>query len=134
MMKTFKEMTAAADDFKKISLKMGILAEIVTIGTTVDYDDYESRQVFAGKNLKIHALSGVDLIKSKIERYRKQDPDDIRRILEKTSLPIEAFIHMAGEMLLDYVGNSSVLRTTLEIIVEEQYGKSGLAIFKKTID
>lgn len=76
-------------------------------------------------------LNPVDLLKTKIERYAKQDPQDIDAILAAHPLSETDFFHLAKEMLIDFVGNQRTLRVTLEIIAEKHFGASAAEKIKK---
>ena len=57
----------------------------------------------------MHSVTVEDLIKLKLERFYKQDPEDIYAILEKTALPYERFKDIVSDMLPDFIGNPRAL-------------------------
>ncbi|MBI5299172.1 MAG: hypothetical protein HY877_02595 [Deltaproteobacteria bacterium] len=73
-----------------------------------------------------------DLIKLKLERFRKQDPDDIYSIIDKTKLGYENFKNLVLEMLPYYIGNPRGVLLSASEIVERKY-PSHLEDFKKQL-
>lgn len=62
-----------------------------------------------------------DSLKLKLERFRKQDPEDIYAIIEKTAFPYEKFKGLVKEMLPDFIGNPRELVLSAWIVVERMY-------------
>ena len=66
-------------------------------------------------------LTAEDLIKLKLERFRKQDPEDIYAILEKTGMGFDRFQSIVKEMLPDFIGNPRELVLSARLVVERMY-------------
>lgn len=69
----------------------------------------------------MHSVTVEDLIKLKLERFYKQDPEDIYAILETTALPYKRFKDIVSEMLTDYIGNPRTLLLSAMVVVETVY-------------
>ena len=77
--------------------------------------------LFRGKALRVQSVTVKDLIKLKLERFYKQDPEDIYAILEKTALPYERFKDIVSDMLPDFIGNPRALLLSAMVVVETVY-------------
>jgi hypothetical protein len=95
----------------------------VSIASTVDFDYAAKIKVFSGKRLTVYSVTPRDLIKLKLERFRKQDPEDIYAVIEKIKLPYEDFKNLVQDMLLDFIGNPRELALSAWIVVERVYGE-----------
>lgn len=71
--------------------------------------------------LVVESITTEELIKLKLERFRKQDPEDIYAIIEKTSLSYEHYKAVVKEMLQYFVGNVRELILSALIVVEKMY-------------
>jgi len=103
--------------------KYGIVIDRVTQCTTVDFEECSKEEIFSGKFLKIRSISPQDLLKSKIERFQKQDPADVNAILDNLKLKYADFKSLFSEMSLDYVGNLDRLKTNARIVVERRFAE-----------
>jgi len=84
------------------------------------------------KSKIVDSVTSEDLIKLKLERFRKQDPDDIYSIIDKTKLSYENFKNLVQEMLPYYIGNPRSVLLSASEIVERTY-PSHLQDFKKQL-
>ncbi|MFH1830926.1 MAG: DUF6036 family nucleotidyltransferase [Pseudomonadota bacterium] len=112
-----------AAEFQKLCRKKSIPVDIITVSSTVDFDYAETVTVFNGKALVVSSVTPMDLIRLKLERFRKQDADDIEAIIAKTSLPYENFKQIVEDMLLYYIGNPREVLLSALIIAERLYPK-----------
>ena len=113
---------AATDDageFQKMCAKMGIEVDIITIASTVDPTHSPSVKVFQGNSLTVESVTPKDLLKLKLERFYKQDPEDIYAIIEHEALSFEEFRSIIKDMLIDYIGNLQQLKISAQIVVEQ---------------
>ena len=124
--------TADAHLFQKLCRPRGIPVDIVTVCSTVDLHHCATTPVFKGKLLAMHSVTIEDLLKLKLERFRKHDPEDIYAILQRTGLPFNQFKAAVKEMLLDFVGNPRELALSACLVVERIYPEH-LDDFEKTV-
>jgi len=117
---------------KVLSLKSGIIVQQVTVSSTVDFIHGDKEKIFEGRALHVQSISPQDLIKSKLERFLKQDPEDIYAIIEKTRLSYASFSLLVNEMLVDYVGNTNRLMLQAAVVVEQMY-PGDIEVFKKSL-
>ncbi len=101
--------------------KFGIKIDWVTQCTTVDFEECPKEMVYSGNWLKVSSLNPRDLLKSKLERFQKQDPQDINAILTKLPLGYEEFKKIFSEMLQDFVGNQDQLKMKARTVVERKF-------------
>lgn len=66
-------------------------------------------------------FTAEELLKLKLERFRKQDPEDIYAIIEKAGISYDQFKSIAQEMLLFFIGNPRELLLSALIVVERMY-------------
>lgn len=118
--------------FQKISTKLGYLVDIVSVSSTVDFDSAEKYEVFQGKNLRVYSVNEKDLIKLKLERFRKQDPADINAIIKKTSLVYKDYKEIVTDAVKDYVGNPDIFILSILQVAEDHYTEEELIDLKKT--
>ncbi|MBI1909308.1 MAG: hypothetical protein HYS22_03980 [Deltaproteobacteria bacterium] len=120
-----------AQVFEAVCNQLAIPVDIVTLATTVDFKSVVTHNIFTGKYLTMDAVTAPDLIKLKLERFYKQDPDDIYAILAKTKMPYEDFKALVLEMFPDFIGDRQKLILSAEIVVErifpEQVGDFKMA-------
>jgi len=116
--------TPYSKPFEEICKKLKIPLDIVTLASTVDLETAKRTNQFSGKYLVVEAITATDLIKLKLERFRKQDPEDIFAIIDKTVLPYPAFKTLVQEMLLDFIGNPKGLLLSAQEVVERKYPQS----------
>jgi hypothetical protein len=107
--------------FKKIAAKLHCPVDIVTVSSTVDFANADLRVVYQGKRLKVSSVSEKELIKLKLERYRKQDPGDISAIIKKIGLSFEDYKTLALEASQDYVGNPKMFILSILMVAEDHY-------------
>lgn len=105
----------------KAAEKFGIEIDWVTQCTTVDFDECPKELVYSGTWLKVSSIGPRDLLKSKLERFEKQDPQDINAILDKLPLGYEEFKKIFSEMLQDFVGNQDQLKMKARTVVERKF-------------
>lgn len=115
---------AATDDsveFQKLCNKLNIPVDIITIATTVDLNHCDMVGVFHGKMLTVDSVTPRDLIKLKLERFYKQDPEDIYAIIESKSISFDEFKNIVTDMIQDYIGNLRQIIISAQIVVELIY-------------
>ncbi len=110
-----------ATSFQDICNQLGVPVDIITIASTVDFDQASKVPIFNGQSLLIDSVTASDLIKLKLERFRKQDPEDIYAIIEKIKLPYQRFKLLVKDMIPDFVGNPRELQLSATIVVERIY-------------
>lgn len=110
-----------ATTFQQMCAKRGIPVDIITISSTVDLHYCPTITVFKGKALTIHTVTPLDLIKLKLERFRKQDPEDIEAILAHESVRYKQFRDIVADMRLDYIGNERELILSAQMVVERLF-------------
>jgi len=104
--------------------KNGIPIQYVgSLVSTVDFAHCEKAIVFEGKFLTVQSISPEELIKSKLERFQKQDPEDIYSIVEKTNYSYESFKALVKEMLIDFIGPRIKLLLHARMVVEHIYSE-----------
>ncbi|MBN2107255.1 MAG: hypothetical protein JW832_07485 [Deltaproteobacteria bacterium] len=107
--------------FQEICAGKGIPVDIVTISSTVDFLHAPKVVLFSGRALVVNSVTAQDLIKLKLERFYKQDPEDIYAIIQKTSLPYERYKAIVSDMITDFTGNPRGLLLSAMVIVETVY-------------
>ena len=107
--------------FQEVCSGEEIPVDIVTVSSTVDFVHAPKVVLFRGRALEVNSITPEDLIRSKIERFYKQDPEDIYAIIEKTAMPYERFKEITRDMLPDFIGNPRVLLLSAMIVVETVY-------------
>ncbi|OGQ37791.1 MAG: hypothetical protein A2W61_02285 [Deltaproteobacteria bacterium RIFCSPLOWO2_01_44_7] len=110
-----------AKTFATICYKLGIDVDIITVASTVDIVHAETIKQYSGKFLTVNSIMPEDLIKLKLERFYKQDPEDIYAIIEKTNLSYENFKRLVQEMLPNFIGNPQILILSAQEVVERKY-------------
>ncbi len=125
--------TADASLFIKICKKFQVPVDIVSISSTVDLVHAKKINQYRGKSLTVDSVGAEDLIKLKLERFYKQDPEDIFAIIDRTALPYEKFKTLVQEMLPDYIGNPRSVILSAQEVVERKY-PNHLNDFEKTIN
>lgn len=111
--------TSNANTFQKMCAKIGLSVDIITVASTVDLSYCPSVNVFQGKNLTVDSVTPRDLLKLKLERFYKQDPEDIYAIIKHEALSFDEFKTIINEMLPDYIGNVRQLMISAQIVVEQ---------------
>jgi uncharacterized nucleotidyltransferase DUF6036 len=101
--------------------EFGIEIDIVTQCTTVDFTECPKKMVFAGDALKIFSIQTPDLLKSKLERFQKQDPQDINAIILHDKLSYTKFKQIFSEMTKFWVGHPDRLKMHARTVVEWNY-------------
>ena len=62
-----------------------------------------------------------DLLQLKLERFRKQDPEDIYSIMQKTGVTFEQFFQWVKEGRSYYIGRESEYLLSARIVVERMF-------------
>jgi len=101
--------------------EFGIEIHTVTQCTTVDFAECPKEIVFEGKALQIFSIHPKELLKSKLERYQKQDPQDIKDILSYSKLSYSEFEEIFSEMLKYWVGHPNRLIMHGRNVVERHF-------------
>ncbi len=101
--------------------EFGIEIDIVTQCTTVDFAQCPKKQVFEGESLKIFSIQAPDLLKSKLERFQKQDSQDINAIILHCKLSYAEFKEIFSEMIKFWVGHPDRLKMHARTVVERNY-------------
>lgn len=107
--------------FQKICAEYGIDVDLVSVASTVDFVHAPTVRLFEGRALRVDSVTPEDLLKLKLERFRKQDPEDIYAIIEKLSLSYERYQSLVQEMLPDFIGNPRELLLSALIVAEQVY-------------
>lgn len=110
-----------AVEFQKLCEDQNIRVDIVTISSTVDFEHSPKIQLFKGRGLVVETITAEELVKLKLERFRKQDPEDIYAIIERTSLSYEHYKALVKDMLQYFIGNERELILSALIVVEKIY-------------
>lgn len=122
--------TKDAAEFRKICAKTGVEVDIITIASTVDLNYCEAVNVFAGEFLTVDSVTAKDLIKLKLERFYKQDPEDIYAIIRHENMSFEDFAALAADAVKDYIGNERELILSATIVVEQVWPEKAKAFGK----
>lgn len=77
--------------------------------------------MFKGKSLTVDSVSAKNLLRLKLERFYKQDPEDIYAIIEHESISFREFKSIVQDMIPDYIGNTRQLILSAQIVVEETW-------------
>jgi|SRR3989338_2276243 len=116
--------------FVKVCQKLKIPVDVITVTSTVDLNNVETANHFSGVHLIVDSILGRDLIKLKLERFLKQDPEDIFAIIDKMGLSYTDFRTLVKEMMVDFVGDSrNILLSALEVVERKYTGD--LKVFEK---
>lgn len=121
-----------ADLFIQICDRLSIPVDVITVSSTVDLNRAPTKNIFFGKYLILEAITAPDLIKLKLERFYKQDPDDIYAIIQKTRMHYDAFKLLILDMLPDFIGNPRGLILSAQLVVERIFPES-VEDFKKSV-
>ncbi|MDO8526497.1 MAG: DUF6036 family nucleotidyltransferase [Deltaproteobacteria bacterium] len=124
--------TRDASLFKEICERIKIPVDIITVATTVDLVHAQTLNVFSGNFLKINSVMSEDLIKLKLERFYKQDPDDIFAIIDHLAMTYETFKNIVQDMLKDFIGNPKGPFLSALQVVEVKFPKDA-DVFEKEI-
>lgn len=114
-------VTDDSAEFQKLCARMKIPVDIITIATTVDLAHCETVNVFRGKALAVDSVTPRDLLKLKLERFYKQDPEDIYAIIDHESVSFDEFKAIVADMIGYYIGNVRQLIISAQIVVEQIY-------------
>lgn len=98
--------------------RRGITVDVVTVGSTVDFMTCDKITLFKGKYLCVRSIAPNDLIKTKLERFKKQDVEDVFSIIEKTNLSYREFLILVKEMSMDFIGDPDRLIMHARTVVE----------------
>lgn len=115
----------AANRFVTACAEFGIPVDIVTVASTVDLPHAPKVKLFEGTSLRVDSITLEDLIKLKLERFRKHDPEDIYAMLEKKAVSYEHFKGLVQDMLPDFIGNPREILLSAFIVVERMYPEKG---------
>lgn len=94
-----------APRFARMVTRMGVPVDLVSVTSTVDFQSAARLTVFEGAKLHVTSVNEADLIKLKLERFRKQDPADIEAIIKKFSIDYGRYKEIVLEAVRDYVGH-----------------------------
>jgi len=122
-----------ADLFCELCKEREIPVDRITVASTVDLIHCPTIEVFKGYSLTVLSVTPNDLIKLKLERFRKQDPEDIYAIIGHYSVSFDAFLHLVLEMLPDFIGNVREVALSAQIVVEQVYPQH-IAEFKAAME
>jgi hypothetical protein len=114
-------LSADAVAFQDVCSTLGIPVDIVTVASTVDLVHAPKISLFEGEALTVDSVLPEDLIRLKLERFRKQDPEDIEALIAATRLSYERFKAICEDMLPDFIGNPRELALSAMIVVERIY-------------
>lgn len=112
---------SGADCLLKACSRLGINAQVVTLASTVDFQEVETIRLFSGKALTLDGVGAEDLIRLKLERFRKHDPEDIYAIIQKEKFPYEKFAAIIREGKIDFVGRTEEYLLSAQLVVERMY-------------
>lgn len=107
--------------FEEICNKLGFPVDIITQTSTVDFENEPKIDIFKGKALQVKSITPPNLIKSKLERFYKQDPEDIYATIQKIKLSYESFKALVQEMIPYFIGNPRTLLLSALIVVQIMY-------------
>ena len=107
--------------FVKACNQISIPVDIITVSSTVDLNHAPTKNIFSGKYLQLEAITAPDLIKLKLERFYKQDPDDIYAMIQKVGMTYEDFKTIFLDMLPDFIGNPRGLVLSAQLVVERMF-------------
>ena len=110
-----------AERLLKACGRLGIKAQVVTLVSTVDFNDIERIQLFVGKALTLYGVGAEDLIRLKLERFEKHDPEDIYAIIRKEKFPYERFAALVKEGKDYYIGRVEEYLVSAQLVVERMY-------------
>jgi uncharacterized nucleotidyltransferase DUF6036 len=105
----------------KACVRLGINAQIVTLCTTVDFNEIETTPVFTGVALTLNGVGAEDLIRLKLERFKKHDPEDIYAIIQKEQFPYERFAALVKEGKDYFIGRVEEYLVSAQLVVERMY-------------
>lgn len=111
--------TGDAPQFLQACETFHIPAQTITLASTVDFNNIAVVTVFEGNFLKVLSVTAHDLIKLKLERFRKQDPEDIYAIIEKTGITYLQFCDLVSEGKDYFIGRVSEYLLSARIVVEQ---------------
>lgn len=122
-----------AKRFQNIAEKLGFSVDIVSVTTTVDFVVADTREVFRGNTLCALSVNELDLLKLKLERFRKQDPADIDAIIKKFAVDYKTYKNLALEAAKDFVGNSRRFSLQLLQAAAEHYRREEVDELEKQL-
>ncbi|MCB1215125.1 MAG: hypothetical protein KDK66_06580 [Deltaproteobacteria bacterium] len=91
--------------FLKLAIKLKMPVDVVSLTSKIDLAASPKTLVYQGKYLQISSIGAEALLQSKLERYAKQDPEDLIALSKKMELSYKKFLVIFKEMIIDYVGN-----------------------------
>lgn len=124
---------ADAERLLKACKRLGINAQTVTLTSTVDFNEVMRIPLFSGKALSFSGVGTEDLIRLKLERFKKQDPEDIYAIIEKEKFTYERFVALVTEAKEHYIGRMEEYLISAQLVVERMYPDK-LENFKRTVE
>ena len=119
-----------AEQLLEVCGDLGIHAQVVTLASTVDFTAVQKVRLFSGAALTVDGVGASDLIRLKLERFRKQDPEDIYAIIQKEKFPYDSFAAIVQEGRIDFIGRTEEYLLSAQIVVERMYPEH-LEDFKK---
>lgn len=113
--------TRDAETFVAACRTLGVPVDVVTIASTVDLVHAPTVAVYTGEALTVAAIEARDLIKLKLERFYKQDPEDVFAIIAHIRLAYSHFADIVRDMLIDFIGNPRGVVLSAQEVVERMY-------------
>ena len=107
--------------FRTIAENLGISTDIITVSSTVDFNHAQKKELFRGDFLAVNSIMHADIIRMKLERFRKQDPEDIEAIIMAGNISCDEFKAIVADMRPYFVGNPQELALSAQIIIERVY-------------
>ncbi|HEX5033503.1 MAG TPA: hypothetical protein VFW62_03400, partial [bacterium] len=83
--------------------------------------EIERKKLFSGKALTLYGVGPEDLIRLKLERFRKHDPEDIYAIITAIDFPYEKFVDLVDDAKSYFIGRVEEYLTSAQLVVERMY-------------
>lgn len=112
-----------AQKFMDVARKFSVPVDIVSISTTVDFAHAPTGEIFKGKKLTVLSVGFKDMIKLKLERLRKQDPQDISALIKKGGIDFSTYKEIALEAMKDFVGNPKRFKLQILYVASDNFGE-----------
>lgn len=68
-----------------------------------------------------NGIGAEDLIRLKLERFQKHDPEDIYAIIQKEKYPYEGFAALVNDAKNDFIGRVDEYLVSAQIVVQRMY-------------
>ena len=99
----------------------------------MDFSEGEKIEVFKGQKLIVFSVNEKDLIKLKLERFRKQDPVDIDCIIQKFGIDFVTYREIVMEAIKDYVGNTRIFALSALHVADKHYATADVFKLEKEL-